>query len=338
MSAPSLARGTRKPASPLRVALLWGLGLVLAVIAAIVSILAVAGTQGPDQPVDAYLDALQAGDGGRALGALHAQVPSGSAALLNGAPLRDSMSRIRDLNVGTAQSAGNGRETVPVTFTSGGKSYRSDFLVEQTGSDWLFFPRWSIVPGQLPTLQASVVNSARATINGAAVNMPSGRNSFPVFYPGSYVGSLPGEYFAAAPVTTVVPQRTSQESLSLDTKATPALTTAINAKAKDFLDQCAKTASSQQRLQPDCPFSYSTDNRIVDGTIAWSITQYPSASVTPFSGQWTVSPLSGKARLTARQIDLFTGQVSQLNIETDFIFRVDLSVSGTTITMTPVIG
>ncbi|MCH6468825.1 hypothetical protein [Sinomonas terrae] len=326
------------PTSPLRVALLWGLGLVLAVIAGIVSIMAVAGAQGPDQPVRAYLDALQAGDGGRALGALHAQVPSGSAALLDGGPLRDSMSRVHDLEVGAARPAANGKESVPVTFTSGGKSYTSSFLVEETGSDWIFFPRWSIVPDQLPTLQASVVNSSRATINGAAVNMPSGHNSFPVFYPGSYVGSLPGEYFAASPVTTVVSQKTSPESMSLDTKATPALTTALDAKAKDFLDECAKTASSQQRLQPDCPFSYSTDNRIVDGTIAWSITQYPSASVTPFSGQWTVSPLSGKAHLTARQIDLFTGQVSQLNIDTDFIFRVDLSVSGTTITMTPVLG
>ncbi len=322
----------------MRIALIWGLGLVLAVIAAVVSIAAVASGQGPEQPVHAYLDALQAGDGGKALGALHAQVPSGSAALLDGPPLRDSMSRIHDLRVGTAQPAGSGKETVPVTFTSGGKSYTSDFLVQQTGSDWLFFPRWSIVPGQLPTLQASVVNSPRATINGAAVNMPSGRNSFPVFYPGSYVGSLPGEYFAAAPVTAVVAQRTSQESLSLDTKATPALTAALDAKAKDFLDQCARTASSQQRLQPDCPFSYSTDNRIVDGTIAWSITQYPSASVTPFSGQWTVSPLPGKARLTARQIDLFTGQVSQLNVELGFIFRVDLNVSGSTITVTPVLG
>lgn len=338
MNVASATAGTRRPASLLQVGLLWGFGLVLAVIAGVVAIVGVAHSQGPDQPVRAYLDALQAGDGGRALGALHAQVPSGSAALLDGAPLRDSMSRIHDLQVGTSRPAGDGRETVPVTFTSGGKNYSSDFLVEQKGTDWLFFPRWSIVPGQLPTLQASVVNSSRATINGTAVNMPSGRNSFPVFYPGSYVASLPGEYFAADPVTAVVPQKTSQATVSLDTKATPALTAAINGKAKDFLDQCAKTASSQQRLQPDCPFSYSTDNRIVDGTIAWSITQYPNATVTPFSGQWTVSPLSGKARLTARQIDLFTGQVGQLNVELNFEFTVNLSVSGTTITMTPVIG
>jgi hypothetical protein len=136
----------------------------------------------------------------------------------------------------------------------------------------------------------------------------------------------------------VVSQKSGLVPLTLATKATPALVAAINDKAKEFLDQCAKTALTQQRLQPDCPFAYQTDNRIVDGTIAWSITQYPSASVTPFNGQWTVSPLSGKARLTARQIDLFTGRVSQLNVERDFQFMVNLSVSGSTITITPVFG
>lgn len=321
-----------------KVALLWALALVLAVAVAVAAVIAVRSASGPAQPVRAYLAALQAGDGGRALGALHAQVPPGSASLLDGAPLRDSMSRIRDLSVGTPSSAANGRENVPVTFSSGGSNFTTNFLVEQTGTDWLFFPRWSIVPAALPSIQASVVNSSRATINGVEVNMPSGRNSFPVFYPGSYVGALPGQYFAADPTTAVVSQKSGLIPLTLATKATPALVAAINDKAKEFLDQCAKTASTQQRLQPDCPFAYQTDNRIVDGTIAWSITQYPSASVTPFNGQWTVSPLSGKARLTARQIDLFTGRVSQLNVERDFQFMVNLSVSGSTITITPVFG
>jgi hypothetical protein len=284
------------------------------------------------------LAALQAGDGGRALGALHAQVPPGSAALLDGAPLRDSMSRLRDLSVGAPRAADNGRESVPVTFTTGGSNFTTDFLVEQTGTDWLFFPRWSIVPSALPTIQASVVNSSHATINGVEVNMPGGRNSFPVLYPGSYVGVMPGQYFAVDPTTAIVSQKSGLVPLALETKATPSLITAINAKAKDFLDQCAKTASTQQRLQPDCPFLYSTDNRIVNGTIDWSITQYPSASVTPFNGQWTVSPLTGKVRLSARQIDLFTGRVSQLNVERDFTFTMNLSVSGTTITLTPIIG
>ncbi|MDQ4502610.1 hypothetical protein [Sinomonas sp. ASV322] len=333
----AVAEAARPAVNVTRIALAWLAALVLAVAAAVAAIILVEAASGPAQPIRAYLAALQAGDGARALGALRAQVPPGSAAMLDGAPLRDSMSRIRELKVGEPQPAPDGRQDVPVTFTSDGTDYTSDFLVEQTGTDWLFFPRWSIVPGPLPTVDASVINSSRATLNGAAVNMPSGRNSFPVFYPGSYIGALPGEYFAADAKTAVVAQRGSQP-LALQTKATPALNEAIAQKAKEFLDQCAQTASAQQRLQPNCPFSYATGNRIVDGTIAWSVTQYPSVTVTPFNGQWAVTPLTGKAKLTAQQIDLFTGKVSDLDVERGFTFTVRLDVSGTTITLTPVIG
>ncbi|NUP74543.1 MAG: hypothetical protein HOQ07_07825, partial [Sinomonas sp.] len=167
MAAPGT--GLKSP-TVIRIALLWLAALALAVLCAVAAISAVkAAAGGPTQPVRAYLAALQAGDGGRALGALRAQVPQGSAAMLDGAALRDSMSRIHDLNVGTPRSAGGNRENVPVTFTSEGTSYTSDFLVEQTGTDWLFFPRWSIVPAPLPTVKASVVNATRATLNGTPV-------------------------------------------------------------------------------------------------------------------------------------------------------------------------
>ena len=321
-----------------RISILWGAALVLAIVAAIAAISAVKGASGPAQPVRAYLAALQAGDGARALGALRAQVPPGSAAMLDGAPLRDSMSRVQNLTVGEPKAAADGRQDVPVTFTSGGANYTSDFLVEQTGTDWLFFPQWSIVPAALPTVEATVVNSTRATLNGAAVNMPSGHNSFPVFYPGSYVGSLAGQYFAADSKAAVATQRNTQAHLALETKATPALTGAIEAKAKEFLDDCAKTASSKQQLQPACPFSFVTGNRIVDGSIAWGISDYPKASVTPYNGQWTVAPLAGKAHLTAQQIDLFTGRQSQLSVDRGFTFTMKMDVSGSTITLTPVIG
>ncbi|WP_422934405.1 hypothetical protein [Sinomonas sp. P47F7] len=326
------------PPNVTRIAILWAVALVLAIAGAIAAVAAAKAASGPAQPVRAYLAALQAGDGARALGALRAQVPPGSAAMLDGAPLRDSMSRVQNLKVGAPKASADGREDVPVTFTTGGANYTSDFIVEQTGTDWLFFPQWSIVPAPLPTVEATVVNSTRATLNGTPVNMPAGHNSFPVFYPGSYLGSLAGQYFAADAKTAVASQRNSQAQLPLETKATPALTGAIEAKAKEFLDDCAKAASSKQQLQPACPFSYATGNRIVDGSIAWGITDYPKASVTPYNGQWIVAPLTGKAHLAAQQIDLFTGRQSQLAVDRGFTFTMKMDVSGSTITLTPVIG
>lgn len=322
----------------IRIAAAWLLALVLAIVGSVVAVTVVKSTvAGPAQPVRSYIAALDAGDGGHALGILRAQVPAGSAALLDGAPLKDAMSRVKDISYETTKS-NDDRSTVKVTYTVDGARHESVFELERTGTDWLFFPRWSIVPGTLPSLQATVVNSDRATLNGVPVNMPAGRNSFPVFFPGSYVGSLPDENFAAEPRGVVVSGRGSGTQLNLVTKATPQLVSAIEAKVREYLDGCAAQATKQQRLQPDCPFSLATNSRIQDGTISWAIAEYPTVTVEPFEGRWVVAPLSGKAKLTARQIDLFTGAVKPLQRDLDYTFSVRLDVAAEAITVTPQLG
>ena len=245
----------------IRIAAIWLLALVVAIVGSVVAVTVVKSTvAGPAQPVRSYIAALEAGDGGHALGILRAQVPAGSAALLDGAPLQDAMSRVKDISYETTRSDGD-RASVTVAYTVEGARHSSVFELERTGTDWLFFPRWAIVPGTLPSLQATVVNSDRATLNGVPVNMPAGRNSFPVFFPGSYVGSLPDENFAADPRAVVVSGRGSSTQLNLATKATPQLVSAIEAKVHEYLDGCAAHATKQQRLQPDFPFSLSTHSR-----------------------------------------------------------------------------
>ncbi|MDQ4491710.1 hypothetical protein RBS60_16025 [Sinomonas sp. ASV486] len=318
-----------------RIAVAWLLALVLAIVASVLAITAVKNAvAGPADPVRAYIGALQAGDGGRALGLLHTTVPSGSPALLDGAPLKDSMSRIRDISYGTAKADGD-HATVAVRFTVEGEAHESQFAVDRTGTDWLFFPRWSISPTSLPALTATVVNSTRATMNGMSVNMPEGRNAFPVFFPGSYVGSLDGAQFAAEPRAVVVSGPGATAPLNLATKATPQLLGAIEAKLHSYLDDCARTATQQQRLQPNCPFSLATNTRIQDGTIAWSVSAYPTVSVEPFQGSWTIAPLAGKAELKAVAIDLFTGAKSPVDTKVDFSFNARLDVSDAAITVTP---
>lgn len=322
----------------LRIAAAWLLALALAVVGSVVAITTVRSmVASPEGPVRAYIAALQAGDGGQALGLLHATVPPGSAALLDGAPLKDSMSRIRDLSYETAapDPGGPDRAAVTVHYTVDGERLQSQFAVDRTGTDWLFFPRWSIAPAPLPVLSATVVNSSRATVNGTAVNMPDGRNTFPVFFPGSYVASLEGTQFAAEPRTAVVRAPGGTTPLSLATKATPQLVSAIEAKIHGYLDDCARTATEQQRLQPDCPFSLATNARIKDGTIAWSISAYPAVSVEPYQGGWALAPLAGKAELKATAVDLFTGAPSQLDKQIGYSFTARLDIGDGTVTVTP---
>lgn len=319
----------------IRTAAAWLLALMLAIVASVVAVTVVKNAvAGPDEPVRAYIGALQAGDGGHALGLLHATVPPGSAALLGGAPLKDSMSRVKDITYSTGKADGD-HVSVTVRYTVDGQAHETAFGVDRTGTDWLFFPRWSLSRGTLPTIDATVVNSAQATLNGATVNMPEGHNTFPVFFPGSYVGSLSGDQFAADPRSVVVTAPGTTAALNLTTKATPQLVSAIDAKIHTYLDDCARNATQQQRLQPNCPFSLATNTRIKDGTIAWAVSSYPKVSVEPYQGRWALAPLTGKAHLTATAIDLFTGAASPLSAEVGFDFGARLDVTDTAITVTP---
>lgn len=323
-----------------RIAAGWLLGLMLAVAAAVVAVNVVNNTvASPQQPVREYLDALQSGDGGKALGLLRATVPPSNAAMLDGTALQTAASRLANVNIGEAEELPGGQVMVPMEYTIDGSRLRTEFQLQKTGTEWIFFNTWAFVPSRLPTVDVSVVNSPEATVNGVDVNMPNGRNSFAVFYPGEYEATVSGEYFSApATRATVTARDVPVAPLNLLTQATDNLKKDVAAKVKEFLDGCASQAVKEQKLQPDCPFYYASNNRVQDGTIQWSVTEYPNVSIEPFDGRWVVAPLDGKARVQAQQQNLFTGAWYPLDEEVDFSFTTRLDVSGDAIKVTPVLS
>ncbi|MDZ4089892.1 MAG: hypothetical protein U1D68_01615 [Arthrobacter sp.] len=323
-----------------RIAAVWLLVLMLAVAGGIVAVNVVNNTlASPQQPVREYLDALQKGEGEKALGLLRASVPQSNAAMLDGTALQTATARISGIKYGEAEDRGNNQVMVPVDYTIDGSELRTEFLLERSGTEWLFFHTWAIVPAALPVLDVTVVNASEATLNGVPVNMPNGRNSFAVFYPGEYEASLAGEYFSAAPTTATVPGRDVPVApLNLMTEATDGLKEAVGSKVNEFLDTCADTADKEQKLQPDCPFYHTTNNRVIDGTIDWSISEYPTISIEPFGGRWVVAPLNGKARIEAQQVDLFTGAVTYVNNVHDFSFTTRLDIDADTVKVTPLLS
>ncbi|MET3811332.1 hypothetical protein [Arthrobacter sp. UYEF3] len=320
-----------------RIAALWLLGLMLAVAGAVVAVNLVNNSiASPQQPVREYLDALQKGDGAKALGLLRATVPQSNPAMLDGDALKTAASKFSGVNVGAPEDRGGKQVMVPVDYTIDGNQLRTEFLLQSSGTQWLFFHDWSFVPAALPVLDVTVVNSNQASLNGVPVNMPNGRNSFAVFYPGEYEASLNGQFFAAPATRVALAGREMPPApLNLLTQATDGLKGAVSAKVKQFLDDCAAQADKAQQLQPGCPFYHTTNNRIVPGTIDWSITDYPTVSIEPFGGRWVVAPLDGKARIKARQEDLFTGAVTELNAVHDFSFTTRLDIEGDTVKLTP---
>lgn len=323
-----------------RIAAGWLLGLMLAVAAAVVAVNVVNNTvASPQQPVREYLDALQSGDGGKALGLLRATVPPSNAAMLDGTALQTAASRLANVNIGEAEELPGGQVMVPMEYTIDGSRLRTEFQLQKTGTEWIFFNTWAFVPSRLPTVDVSVVNSPEATVNGVDVNMPNGRNSFAVFYPGEYEATVSGEYFSApATRATVTARDVPVAPLNLLTQATDNLKKDVAAKVKEFLDGCASQAVKEQKLQPDCPFYYASNNRVQDGTIQWSVTEYPNVSIEPFDGRWVVAPLDGKARVQAQQQNLFTGAWYPLDEEVEFSFTTRLDVSGDAIKVTPVLS
>ncbi|RKO22021.1 hypothetical protein D7Z96_14460 [Pseudarthrobacter phenanthrenivorans] len=324
----------------MRIAAGWLLGLMLAVAGAVVAVNLVNNTvASPQQPVREYLDALQSGDGGKALGLLRATVPPSNAAMLDGTALQTAASRFANVEIGEAVERPNNQVMVPMEYTIDGSRLRTEFLLEKTGTEWIFFNTWAFVPSRLPTVDITVVNASEATINGVPVNMPNGRNSFAVFYPGEYEATVNGQYFSAAPTrATVTARDVPVAPLNLLTQATDNLKKDVAAKVKEFLDGCAAVAVKEQRLQPDCPFYYASNNRVQDGSIKWSVTEYPNVSIEPFDGRWVVAPLDGKAKVEALQQNLFTGAWYPLDEEVDFSFTTRLDVSGDTVKVTPVLS
>ena len=195
------------------------------------------------------------------------------------------------------------------------------------------------MPSRLPTVGVTVVNASEANLNGVPVNMPDGRNSFAVFYPGEYEASLNGEYFAAPATRATITSRDAPAApLNLLTEATDRLRKDVGRSVQEFLDGCAAEAVKQQKLQPDCPFYFSSTNNVDDGTIKWTITEYPEISIEPFDGRWVVAPLDGKAKVEAVQQSSFTGAWFPLNEEVDFSFTTRLDVDGDTIKVTPLLS
>lgn len=320
----------------IRVASLWLFGLLLSIAAAVVTIQLVnANLYGPQQPVRDYLQALQNGDGARALGLLGAKVPNNaSPALLDGAALKASAEGISDVQVGNPAPLDDGRVKITVEYQLGGEGRSSDFTLEPAGVQWMFFHKWKFLPTPLPVLDASVVNQTEAKINGVDVPMPAGKNTFSLLYPGKYEAGFENKLFKANPSTALVDSPASRPApITLSTEPTPALLNQVNDALKQFVDKCAQ----QKVLKPSgCPLSYDTNNQLT-GEINWSIVGYPKAVITAYNGSWVIAPLTFQAKIRFQEKSYATGAVSDVEKVQDHYFTARLAIAGDQVTVTPVV-
>ena len=270
----------------------------------------------PQQPVREYLDALQKGEG---------EQGAGPAARLRAAQQRRHARRHGPADGRLAHRerqarrrrgrAAATRSWCPMEYTIDGSRLRTEFLLESTGTEWLFFHKWAFVPRALP-----IAGRHRGELQrGHPQRRPGEHARRPQllrrFLPWRIRGlpQRPVLRRPAHPRHRHRPGCAGRPAEPPDRRPPTQLKEAVARKVKEFLDSCAAEADKQQQLQPDCPFYHATNNRWCDGTIKWSITEYPKITIEPFGGRWVVAPLDGKARSRPRQLDLFTGAVAALN-------------------------
>ncbi|UYB35739.1 hypothetical protein N9A08_14140 [Arthrobacter koreensis] len=314
---------------------IWLTALMLSIAAAVVVIWLVnAKVYGPAKQVENYFQALQDGDGALALGILNAEVPEANAALLDADALRASTEGLEVLGMEEVSTSMDGRTNVVVNYRLDGAEQQSTFELEQTGTRWMFFDEWSFRPQDLPTVRVNAPNQNEAQLNGARVLLPEGSNTFAAFYPSRVAASYTSGYFEAPEQSAVLVGPGDSVDLTLRSQATEELVKTVDARVREFLDNCA---GEQNRLAPPgCPFYHLTDNR-VEPPITWEILEYPTVEISPADGHWVLAPLQGKARVSATQTDLFSGAQSPLIEEKDFTFGARLSVTDAGVSLTAVI-
>lgn len=312
----------------------WLFLILLSVAAAAVTIALVNKYQyGPETDVKAYFEALEAGDGAAALGALNAEVPDSNAALLDGEPLEAAAEKLEDVSISTVSSTGD-QAVVRADYTLDGQEHSSEFTLHPADTQWGFFTVWDFDRTTLPTMHVSMAGSTAVDINGESVALTDSARDFAVFYPGVYTGSFTSPMVTAEPERILVTDPGNQADLELVASPSDELRSQVNGQVKTYLDNCA----GQDTLYPaSCPFFYEFTGRVLDD-VQWSITEYPQPEVRlggPTADRWTPMDAPGKAKIEFTSVNLFDGKTSKVSEEVPFTFKGDLGVTEDKATVTP---
>lgn len=314
----------------------WFVGMLCAVLMALGALGAInRWVYDPAGQVRQYFQAIRDGNGSRALGILGAEVPEGAdGAMLNGDVLKRSLANLKDLTVDSTHISADGTEaTVTVDYTLDGEPATTDFELEKVGSHWGVFDQWHIKKGELPTVTIDSVAVDAATLNNAKVHVGEGAQKYAVMYPGEFTVTYESNLFSSQPETARITSAEG-EAKPLDVKLQPSeqAMKSVNYQIKSQLDSCA----TQDTLYPaGCPFEYPFTGR-VQGDVKWSIEKYPQPELDYTSDKkWNLAQSSGVARISFTQLDLLTGETSQVNESVPFIYNAQLNVSGEELALIP---
>ena len=316
--------GSMRNFSPVeRVLAVWVVGVVVAVsIAATALIMTNKLVYGPTGQVREYFHALRVGNGSYARGLLNAQIPEGDAALLDGEALKRSVSSLSQVDYEVVETSEDGLQaTVRASYTLDGQKQHTDFQLHRSGTHWGFFDKWTIDGDILPTVQVNISGVEAATVNNRKVAVDDGVATFPVFYPGSYAVSYDSVVFTAQKVSEVVTAQGTNHTVRMDLKPSDNALESVKDQVREYVQACA----AKNTLYPEgCPFEYAFTGR-VDSAVQWKVEKIadPQVSVNK-QGAWLLKPMTGTAKVSFTQLDLYTGARSRVQKEIPFTLKASI--------------
>jgi len=233
----------------------------------------------PQRAVTGYFDALAARDAGKALSYL-APIQTSNLLLTDAVLKHEGYGPPANITVGEVPGEGDER-VVPVSFELDGKVHRLDVYVRRAESRTFGVFRGWVIGGGLSTVDVVAPRGVRPTINGVAI--PESARTLPAF-PGQYrMGIVDSPMLEVRETTATVTGRHSMIRLIPALK--DSVRAEVEAQAKSYVDECAKSA----KLEPDgCPFSVFAFSTVTG--VKWTITTYPTLTV-------TVSPETGSVNV-----------------------------------------
>lgn len=320
-----------------------GGGAVLALVAALIIVTQVNGRMfGPEAAVEKYFSELSDGDAEGALKIADVDVPSEARTLLTNDILGGAKALPEDVTVQDADVSGDSA-TVSVTYDLGGSKSTSQVSVHKAGKKALFFDDWKLEAPELFTLAVDTPGLSKVKVNGIDVDTDGSGLILPAF-PGLYTIGLAekSDLISADPVEVraFLADDTDMEGVEpayLAAQPSDAFRTEVNNQVKTLIDSCAKKTVAQ----PDgCPFGSSLADSYEAKGLKWSVTSYPTVSVSsdstasdPYSdSDSSTGPNGGPAWPISTDTTgeaLVTGTYDSFDDDEPFDDDVTFSVSGT---------
>ncbi|WP_150460981.1 hypothetical protein [Nesterenkonia ebinurensis] len=312
--------------------LAWGLGLILAAVAAVVAIWQVnERLYSPEVTAERYWEALSSGASSEALGQL-SSVPSFARdnevdnLLLTPGPLAYSAERISD-----AQLAA-GEDDAALSFTALEEDFTTELPLTHTGTTWGFFDTWELAPQAVTWFQVEVPGAPEGAIgqiqiNGEPVNLLEETARLSALVPTVAEISIDSQWLVGSADHVVVAAEDPSapvEQVFMELEASEEAVALLHQELAEYFESC-----NQQVLMPSgCPVGHSTTNQVDADTIEWSFPDPEDFELTFDAEGWHVSFEEPVAEISYQALHHHTGEELQETEQHPFYLEIQVGASG----------